>query len=176
MTGVQTCALPISIMGTRIAVEVWQDNPASAEAAIDAVIDNRFFNHLSYGERFPSVALAILRLKPIKTAVGIIEVLLFREEQRKAIAICKRRPSSPKIVARGGLCTPMQHNDECGLLGKYRRPIGEHSQVAGVRSEGKDFLQSWEEALGSATTALQEIVDQPTPSGRFVADTDGHRL
>jgi hypothetical protein len=109
----------------------------------------------------------VLRLKPIKTTVGIVGLLLVRQKQRKTVAVRKGRPSGAKIVSCRGLRASVQHDDKCGIVRKGRRSVAEHSQIAGVRSETEDLPQTRTAlAFTSGTTAIQRAKEllPPTPA------------
>jgi len=82
----------------------------------------------------------VLRLKPIKTTVGIVGLLLVRQKQRKTVAVRKGRPSGAKIVSCRGLRASVQHDDKCGIVRKGRRSVAEHSQIAEVETAGQTGL------------------------------------
>ena len=80
-------------------------------------------------------------LKPIETKIWIVGPLLLRKKQHKAVTVRERRPSGAKVVPCRGLGASVQHDDERGIVGKARRSIDEHSQIARVRSEPDGFPQ-----------------------------------
>ena len=85
---------------------------------IDTVIDDGFFDHLPNRKWFALIAPAVLGLKPIETAIGIVGALLLRQKQGKSVTVRKRRPAGPEIVSSCRLSASMQHDNKCGIVRK----------------------------------------------------------
>jgi hypothetical protein len=136
------------------------------------MINNRFFDHLPNRKRFPFSTLTVRGLKPIEAAVWIVGPLLLRKKQHKTVTVRERRPSGAKIVPCRGLGASVQHDDERGVVGKARRSIDEHAQIARVRSEAEVFAQArGAVACGVGMMTFQRLKQFP-PSGPAAAETE----
>jgi hypothetical protein len=61
--------------------------------------------------------------------------LLLGEKEREAVLIGSSRPSSATIIAFGGLCAAMEHNDERGALHERFWNVGLCDEAAGIRTK-----------------------------------------
>ncbi len=78
----------------------------------------------------------------LKQPLGLLDALLLGQQQGEAVAVGECRPPCPVIVACRGLRASVQHDDEGGIGREACRQVAEHSQVAGVRAEAMNLLQT----------------------------------
>src|SRR6185437_10140192 len=108
---------------------------------IDAMVRHHRHHHLSDRRRLSVASFYVLALKPVETAVGIVQSLLLWQQQGETESLGQRRPSRAKIIARRALRTAVQHDDERAAVLKTQRDETEHPQRARITSELWSFSQ-----------------------------------
>src|SRR5690242_16881959 len=123
---------------------------------------NHAVDHLPNRAGLTMLAFDVAGLKPIEAAVRVIAALLFWQQQGEAEPVCQRRPSRAKIIAGGALRASVQSYDERWIRWKSRGQVLQHSQIAGIGSEDRNFFETGGDGKMRPFRQIQPL-QQPFP-------------
>ena len=108
---------------------------------VNAVLVDRFGDHLADGQSLAAIARGVARKKPREAALRIVRSLLLREDKDEAKAISEMRPARAVVIGVGCLGAAVQCDDEGRRWVDAVRHVDVHAQIPGVAPKVRNLMQ-----------------------------------